>query len=686
MNNIPAWQQVLIDAGYPRIAVVLDFETYFDAEFSLRTMSTIEHIADERFEVLGLSVHEQIQPYTECQPHFWTAEVDDWRGEAGVETVLQHLQREYGDNLEGCTVIAQNAYYEAAILAFRYDIRPPHIVDTMGLHRHVNARDSHKLEDMAKEEGLPPKGDTSRFKHWTFRTRRAKPTGRGKKRKLPTLQPKITPERLAELAEYANHDVWLEWELLTRLLPRLSRPDFELKVMQHTLDIWTTPRLTVDRAFGEDLATQMDAKVDEYVDQTGHTLKEISGTNSFEVLLTRAMAEVDEKPPYKPAKTKSGRALAIAKTDPERDILLAHTYEPVRSLMEARVAIKSWPNHAKRVRAISAQCDAAGGHLCVPLKYHGAHTGRWSGGEGINLHNLPCRNPEKLINQVRGVIIAPPGMCLPIADAAQIEARVLAWEAGQTDLMERFAAGEEIYATFASRVLNRPVRKPRKTDPKPVYDRHAWGRNAVGKTGVLGCGYGMGPAKVVDYTGGAVDLPTAEKIVRIYRTENNRIVDYWTEIEDAFAVSVKYAREQSVGHLRIFPEPDHPDITVIELACGRWLRYHKPRVKGIGRTRQIRIWNAKFKRYDHTWGGSLTENIIQAMSRDLLAEAILATEAHPKGCPVVLTVHDELIGVAEQERGEDALAVMIEALNTRPTWALDCPLDAEGQVAQRYGK
>lgn len=676
--TMPDWCKVLRTAGYPSDVVVLDFETYFDTEFSLPRMSTVEHVMDERFEVLGLAVHEQNQPFLMCQPKFWTG--------ADVPMILDHLRARYGQQLEGCTVVAHNAYYEACILAMHYGIRPPHIVDTMGLHRHIDARASHRLEDIVKAEGLPAKGDTLRFKGWTFRTRRAAASGRGKARRIPRLQPRITPARLSELAEYAEHDVRLEWALFQQFLPRLSNAAFELRVMQHTIDIWTTPRLATDDVFGEELAAAMDAKVDGYLSAAGRTADEISGTNSFEALLTAAMAEVGEEPPYKPAKNKARRTLAIAQEDTEREVLLSHHHPPVRRLMEARAAIKSWPNHAGRVRSIMAQCRAAGGRLCVPLKYHGAHTGRWSGGEGINLHNLSSRSPEPLLQQVRKVLIAPPGHLLPITDAAQIEARVLAWEAGQEDLVERFRSGEEIYATFASQVLGKPVRKPRDTDPGPVYRAHSWGRNAVGKTGVLGCGYGMGPAKVVGYTKGAVDLQTAESIVKTYRRTNPKIVQYWSDLEDAFAVSVKYGRHEHVGHCRIFPEPGCTNVTVIELPSGRWLRYHRPRVKGVGYSRKISVWNSKFKTYEHVYGGLLTENVIQAISRDLLAEAMLKTEAHPHGCPVVLTVHDELVGVAPSEIADAALAVMIDALSTPPAWAEGCPLGAEGKVAERYGK
>ena len=476
--------------------------------------------------------------------------------------------------------------------------------------------------------------------------------------------------------------------MFIRFLPRLSNPNFELKVMQHTIKMWTQPTLTVDYEFAEELATKMEAQADKFVNVTGQTTEAIRGNKSFEALLIDAMAVLDETPPYKQGKVTtanpSGLILAVAKDDLGRELLLDHKDDYVRSLMEARAAIKSWPTHAKRVRAITSQCKASNDKLCVPLKYYGAHTGRWSGGEGINLQNLSARNPEPLINKVREIIVAPPGHCLVIVDASQIEARNLAWEAGQLDLCERFAKGEEVYATFASQVLGWSVRKPRESDPPPLYKKYAWARNAVGKTGVLGGGYGMGWSKVIYYTKGAVDIDTAKKIVTTYRTENDMIVQYWQDVSDAFAVSVKYGKEQRVGHIRFFPEPNHPDIMVLELPSGRWLRYHKPVVKGIGYQRELLIWNPITKSYDHIWGGHLTENIIQATSRDLLAYPMMEIEA--KGWPVALTVHDEVIVVVPIDDGPMVLDETIKLMSTPPSWAEGCPLAAEGCIASRYGK
>lgn len=674
---LPAWQTILKKASYPNTVVVLDFETFFDTEFSLKKMSMIEHITDPRFEILGVSSHVQYKPYLECTPHFWYQ--DD------CTMHIEFLKREYGENLEGCTIVAQNAYYEAIILAFHFDLHPPYIIDVMGLHAHIDARAPHRLDYMAEQEGLDPKGDTAQFKNYTFRTRIV----RQKKGKPPKMQPKLKGQILEKICEYANHDVELEWELFQRYLPRLSNPSFELKVMQHTIDIFTHPRMMVDYKLADDLILQMDGKIDEAMERVGCTREQISKEKTFEPLLEAALESVGDNPDgyKKPVKTSVNKPqkykFSIAKEDPERELLLNHNSEHVRLLVHAKIAIGSWRNHAKRVRSIVAQCKAAGDRLCIPLKYHGAHTGRWAGSQKINLHNLPSRNVEELINRIREILMAPPGYKFFIVDAAQIEARVLAWIAGQTDLLLRFKTGEDVYASFASSVLGWKVRKPRDTDPSPLKKKYNFGRNAVGKVGVLGCGYGMGPKKVVGYSNRELDLEMAQKVVKTYRKENNKIVDFWYALENAWACAVKYDRVEELNGLRLFKEPGH-DCLIIELPSTRWLRYHKPRAKGMGRNRELRCWHPTFQRYDHIYGGLLTENVVQAMSRDILAEGMMDLEL--KNFPVLLTVHDEVVGMVPEDQAKLAMETAIYSLSHPGSWADGCPLAAEGKIVDRYCK
>lgn len=210
--------------------------------------------------------------------------------------------------------------------------------------------------------------------------------------------------------------------------------------------------------------------------------KLVSGNLSFERLLRKTLGE--EQPPVKNGKNKI--ILALASTDSGREQMLNHENGRVRELMRARIAVRSWPLHQRRVQGIVRQAKACGGFMPMGLNYYGAKTGRWSGSENVNVQNLPARSEYALVNQIRGLLTAPPGHVLVITDAAQIEARNLAWQAGQDDLVAAFAGGREIYCEFASEVLGSRIRKPRSGDPSIVvqYLKHY---RQFGKIGILGC-------------------------------------------------------------------------------------------------------------------------------------------------------------------------------------------------------
>lgn len=685
-SNEPEWKARLREAGYPPSVVVIDFETYFDPAYRMHSskLSTIEYITDRRFEVLGVATLEMLSPFDDYEQRtVW------WPQAEGVGTVLAHLQREYGENLEKCTVVAQNAVYDGAILTYRYGITPPHVIDILGLARHWSSRQKNDLATLANLYNLPAKGETQEFTGLSFRPR-FKPVkhGRIKGPQRPVRRPLITDEQHEHLARYSKNDVMREWELFTLLLPRLSNPNTELPAMQHTLELFWSPTLGVDQKRGGELVEQMTQQIGIAINAASqlsdHPLAhaDISKETLFSTLLGDALTLAGDRVSdyHKPAKNKQGSKFAIAKTDPAREKLEQHRDSLVRALMNAKAAISSWPNHISRVQRILRQATAAGGKLPVALKYCGAHTGRWSGAEQINLQNLGSRGHE-LINAIRELLIALPGDELVIADASQIEARVLAWVAGQLDLLLKFAQGEEIYCGFASRVLGWRVRKPRSGGIAAVEARHKWARNSVGKVGVLGCGYGMGAAKAETYAGHAIDFDTAERIVKLYRQENAAIVKFWHDLERAFIYTAKYQKDCQLPHLGFHSTADAN--VVITLPNGRELKYHKVQVKADRFGESLRVWNGMEHNWVHVWGGYLAENVVQAISRDILWEAIDRIE-HRK-IHVAHHIHDELVAVVPKGTGTKALAIAVEELNRRPSWAQDCPLGAEGIVTDRYG-
>lgn len=691
------WPDILANAGFPTDVLVIDFETYFGPKYKMPTLSTVEYVQDERFEELGIA-HLRIR-----------GDRPDIRAVSGfdhnVKDLLDWAQAEYGQNLEGCTVVAQNALFDGAILAFRHKIVPPYVVDILGLARHINPRQKNDLGTLAKRHNLTPKGNTKQFsgRHWSGQIgppiRAVEPGKASVKRGTPiqwnsskTYYQVVTRRGMDEvdraaLSIYARNDAEIEWELFKLLLPTLSRPAFELWAMNHTLNLFWQPCIAVDYTEADTVVGEMKQVVVDVLEPVGHTQKEIGGNISFEAILQEALG--DEPVPKK--KGKKQEIMALAKADPQLEYLKGHANPRVRELIAARIAVKSWPLHIARVNRIVRQAVAAGGLLPVPLKYMGAHTGRWSGGERINLQNLSARSKHAVINRIRNLLIAAPGQTLVIADASQIEARVLAWLAGQDDLVLAFATGVAIYCRAASEITGFPIRKVRDDDP-PALAKWLKHYRQLGKVEILGCGYGMGWKKLMVWAktayGLVIEESMARKIIDHYRQKNRAITKFWRTTENAFKLVTRYPHERRTlpRGLEFWREDD---TTIIQLPCSRLLRYPGAQVVQEGDRSCIR-WPDYHKPgvYVRAWGGVLVENIVQAASRDIFAEAIL--ESEQRGAEIGLRVghhcHDEIIGVVDEAHGEEALQIEIAALSRSLEWTGDCPLAAEGSLTKKYGK
>lgn len=661
----PVWRHVLRDAGYPTDVVVIDFESFFAPDYHMDSkksdgLSTIEFIMDPRFEEIGHAIVHIKQPWEPVTPSFW------WGGD---HSYIDYLVREYGTDLEGVTVVAQNAGFDCTVLVRKYGICPRYVVDTIGLIRHQDSRDRAGLASAAERYNLPFKGKTEDFKGWTLAALLAE------------------AEKAKAMADYAKHDAWLEFNLFARLLPELSRPTVELALMQHTLEMFLKPTLKVDQAFAVELTSQMQKRVDDIVAVTGATKEDISGNNSFSRLLGTALEQAgDQLLKYQKPNKKGDLILAVAKTDDQLELLQGHHDQTVRQLIEARTAIKSWPNHINRVARIARQAGAAGGLLPVPLRYHGAHTGRWSGSEKINLQNLSSRSKEQLLNDIRKLLEAPDDYSLVVVDASQIEARGLSWIAKQEDLNDAFREGREIYCEYAGKMAGRRLRKARKTDPGPLRKYYERMRN-MGKVQVLGCGYGMGADKCVAFAGNSygvdITLNEAVLLVRSYRESVPCITKFWRVVEQKFKAAARYGEPSTMDYGLSFHRDG--DVTIITLPSGRILRYPEVKVSIIDG--KDRLWMPDPMKPGNRifmWGGYLTENIVQALSRDILGEAVLETEK--RGWHVALHVHDEIVAVVPDAEAPAALEGIIEILSIPPAWMVNGPLAAEGKITKRYEK
>ncbi len=409
----------------------------------------------------------------------------------------------------------------------------------------------------------------------------------------------------------------------------------------------------------------------------------ISGNLSFERLLRTVLG--NEQPPTKSGK--KGPILAIAKTDEGREKLLNHPNEKVRQLMEARIAVRSWPLHQRRIERMERIVKAAGGKLPIPLKYAGAHTCRWAGGGGVNLQNLPARG-HPLINEIRTLIEAPPGYTLIISDFCQVEARTLDWLANQRDMLQAFADGRQIYCEFASKLIGHRVRKPKKTDSEAVAKWHGNYRQ-MGKIGILGAGYGMGVDRCIDYARDTykidISYEMGESIIKLYRRTHRQVVRFWGDVENSFRQATLYPGTVYTlpFGLRFFRDGG---ATVIQLPSTRRLYYTGATVTGSARYPQLTMHNPKpgARKAIDFWGGYLVENIVQSTARDLLAETILKVEQ--LGVRAAITVHDDFSVIVPEKEVETWQSRIEQIARTSPTWAPGLPIDVECKISRRYSK
>lgn len=676
---VTSWRDVLAAAGFPTTAVVLDFETYWTDDYSLKKMSIVEYVLDPRFECTCLG-WKGLDPDDSWGPAVTYPAFD-------LDRFFKLAQEKFGERMKRVTVVMQNAKFDALILQEHFGITPQYVVDVLDLAKMWDARGSHKLADLAEQWHAPSlKGDTTQFKGLHYAD--------------------IKGEQARALAEYTINDVEIEAHLFTVMLPKVvSRPAVELPVANHTLQMYLKPSFQIDMDLGRQIAKGMRAEMQTAVDDLnalGLTITDpyrprknphpqprplvagdVSKDSSFKALVEAAGGHV----PMKPGKV--GMIPALSKEDEGLRELLAHPDARVRSLALARKAVQSWPLHIAKVESILAQAAMRQGFIGTPLGYHNAHTGRWGGAEGINLQNLGGRGrggkgTHPLIQRVRNMLRAPKGYLLGINDYSKVEAVGLAWQADQRDLLEGFRTGADVYSDLASELFGFPVRKKHKLDPKPIAARLEVCRG-FGKDAILGCGYGMGAARFYErcysnddlrpkFDDGTFDMEFIQKVIDTYRTKYSRIPQYWQTLEKSWRWSTKYEERVMLDEcgLEFFHEDD---ATFIRLPSGRLQRYPHARVL---------MDNSLRYHWGPLWGGTLTENVISALCRDLIAEAIL--RLIDNGFWVGLTVHDEIVALLPETNAEAKLKEMAEIMCQLPAWAKGFPLSAEGELSECYKK
>lgn len=596
--------------------LTVDFETYYDKDYSLSKVTTEEYVRSDLFEVIGVSVKVNEDP-------------PQWFSGTHQQTAQWLGQFDWGNSL----VLAHNTMFDSAIISWRFGIIPLGWLDTMSMAQAVvPATQSKSLANLAVYYEVGVKG-----------TEVINALG---KRRID-----FTPQELARYGDYCVNDTELTYTLFNKLLDGF--PQQELKLIDLTIRMFAEPVLEVDTEMLVEHLTSIRNFKDKLLDASGLDTDTLMSNNKFADWLRSRGVE----PPMKISPATGRDTLAFSKTDKNFLALQDHEDVIIQTAVAARLGVKSTLEETRTERFIGI---GSRGKLPVPLKYYAAHTGRWGGSDSLNLQNLPSRTGSSALKKS---IVAPQGFVIIDADSAQIEARMLAWLSGQNDLVEQFAVGEDVYRIMASAIYNKDVSDITKDE------------RFIGKTVVLGCGYGMGAEKfknMLSLQKIAMEKSEAERIIRIYREKNFKIKQLWGEGQNALRFILQ-KRNAPIGQ--------HDVVRVMNggllLPSGITMLYNNLRQDEEGFQ-----YDAKKNETVRIYGGKVVENIVQALARIVIGQQMLKIAERYR---VVLTVHDAVACIAPETEVLEAKRYVEECMRSAPEWAVGLPLNCESGYGRSYG-
>ena len=605
--------------------ITLDFETYYSADFSLTKATTEEYVRSDLFQVIGVAVKVNDAPA-------------EWFSGSHEETAEWLAGFDWPNHF----VLAHNAIFDAAILTWVFGHKPKAWLDTLSMARATLGPSAKVgLGALVEEFGLGLKG---------LEVNDAK----GKRLE------DFTQEELTAYGGYCVNDVELTYKLFKEL--DATFPVKEKRLIDITIRMFSEPLLELDAGKLETHLAEVRARKDKLFVESGITKEVLNSSAKFANLLMQHKV----LPPQKVSPTTGKMTYAFAKSDPEFTHLLDHPNPDVQAIVAARLGAKSTLEETRTERFIEI---AKRGPICgavrrlpIPLKYYAAHTGRWGGSDKVNLQNLPSRGAEG--GKLKRCIVAPRGHVIIDCDSSQIEARVLAWLSGEHVLLKLFKEGADVYRHMASYIYGK--------DSSKITDEERF----IGKTTVLGAGYGMGSVKFqmqLANMGKHVDLDTCRYIIKMYRSGNPHISNWWNHL-NAVLVALIANKEINIDALNLMATTP---FTGISLPNGLYLNYPDlVRTSNGDFTYQTRTGRNKI------YGGKVAENLCQAVARCIIGEQMINIE---KRYRVVLTVHDAIACVVPVDEADEARSYIEECMRTPPKWAVGLPLNCESGMAGNYG-
>ena len=601
----------------------IDFETYYSQTYSLNKMTTEEYIRGAEFEAIGFAIQED-----GGEPHWYSGT------KAQLKTALDKYE------LDKHLVVAHNAMFDMAILSFIFDIRPKAIVDTLSMARAIHGTEvGNSLAKLAEHYNLGVKG-----------TEVLNALG---KRRID-----FNAQDLAKYGEYCINDVVLTMDLFKNL--SAGFPPIELRLIDLTIRMFTEPSLVLDKHLLRDHLSEVRQRKESLLASIEKEKEHLMSNDKFAELL-RAQGE---EPPTKISPVTGKEAWAFAKTDEGFKTLLEHEDEVIQALAAARLGVKSTIEETRTQRFIEISDR---GLLPIPLRYYAAHTGRWGGDDKVNLQNLPRKSPLK------NAILAPSGYKIIDSDSSQIEARTLAWLAEQNDLVDAFERGEDVYKIMASSIYGK------------AEEEISTNERFVGKTTILGCGYGMGSAKFkaqLKTFNVEIEDGEANRIIQVYRETYDWIPTLWSKAGKALDAIINN-QTTTLGREGILVVEGTKGI---RLPNGLYMKY--PNLRKItneqGKTEYVYdTRKGKAVIPNRIYGGKVIENVCQALARIIIGEQMLQVAKKYK---VVMTVHDAIACIVPEAEAETAQEYVELCMKLRPKWALDLPLSCESGVGNSYGE
>jgi len=616
--------------------VTIDFETFYDVGYGLNKLTTEEYIRDPRFQVIGVGIK-----IDDGLTHWHTGTHEN------IHAVLNTI------DWNTAALVCHNMMFDGAILSFIFNISPKVYFDTLSMARAYHGTNAGgSLKALAERYQLGEKGTEVL-------------DAKGKRLE------DFDGEELHQYGLYCINDVELTYKLFNIL--KKDYPPGELKLIDLTIRMFTQPQLQVDDALLIDRLAEVKEEKQLLLDGLKAKLncesaeevrKKLASNKQFAELLE----ELNVPIPMKESPTTGKPTFALAKTDEGFIALQNHADPLIQDLCSVRLGTKSTIEESRIERFISIGARNKG-KLPIPLKYYGAHTGRWSGSDKVNFQNLPSRDAKK--KALKQAVIPPEGYVCMNIDSSQIEARLLVWLAGQQDVTKWYREGRDVYCEFASKVYNKKITKKDKTE------------RAVGKTCILGLGYGTGAMKLQNVLklGAGVDFSEDEckRLVRVYREVNDKVIELWQECDNALADIASWPEGKEPYYIG---EGECVMITPkgIKLPNGLYIYY--PDLEWDTSEAKSRYTYKRRHGRVGIWGGGMVENIVQALARIVIGEQMVAVSHKYRPA---LTVHDAIVCVAAEQDKDDALNYIMAEMSKPPGWAKDCPIACEGGYADNYG-